>query len=80
MVFRPPAPVAPPALGISASSSNVQLAWTTNASGFRLVTAARLESNVTWLTITNAVSVENGSNRVTMPATSSNQFFRLAKP
>jgi hypothetical protein len=58
----------------------VRLVWSTNASGFRLETAAQIASNVSWITVTNAVSVVDGSNQVTTPATSSNQFFRLTKP
>lgn len=80
MLFRPPAPVVRPVLGISASGANILLAWTTNAAGFRLEATSQLTTNTAWLTITNAVSVENGTNVVTLATAVTKQFFRLANP
>jgi hypothetical protein len=39
-----------------------------------------LTSNANWNSFSNPVAVTNGSNVVTIPLDSSNQFFRLVKP
>lgn len=80
MRFRPSAPVAPPVLEIFASGTNVLLAWTTNANGFRLEASSQLTANTGWITITNAASVADGSTVVTLPVAGTYQFFRLANP
>jgi hypothetical protein len=80
MLFRPPAPVVPPVLGISATGTNVLLAWNTNTTGFRLEATSQLASNTAWLMLTNAASLVNGSNIVALPVAATNQFFRLANP
>src|SRR6185436_17023846 len=66
MIFRPPAtPAVLPVLRISLVNTNISLAWTTNAAGFRLQETTGLSSNANWTSMTNSIVVNNDSNIVT---------------
>jgi len=57
-------------------NGNVQLSWLLSASAYNLYSAASLQNPV-WIPVTNAPTSTNGLLLVTLPASLSNQFFRL---
>lgn len=66
-----------PALGIARSGGNVIISWTTNSAGFRLFQNTGLVVSG-WLTVTDAVTVSNGKNRVvTSGLPAGGRFYRL---
>lgn len=73
-IFGEPRAAAPalPVMSISRDQKNVVVSWPANFSGFTLQTAQSLGQR--W---TNLVT---STNSVTLPATNSQQFFRLTKP
>lgn len=71
-----------PVLDITqASSTQVQLDWTTAAAGYQLERTNDLVSGAAvWPTVTNIPIVINSRFTVTNSSATSNQFFRLRKP
>ncbi|MDE3067949.1 MAG: hypothetical protein KGJ60_10420 [Verrucomicrobiota bacterium] len=65
-----------PVASISAASTNVVISWSAAITGYTLQENSDL-STANWVDVTNAVSVANGQNQVTVPLTSTNEFFRL---
>jgi beta-glucanase (GH16 family) len=57
-------------------NGNVQLSWPLSASAYNLYSAASLQNPI-WTPVTNAPISTNGLLLVTLPASLSNQFFRL---
>lgn len=74
-----PPGVTPPTLNIVRSGTNVVLSWSTNASGFALLTAPTLASNA-WGTATQQVYKVGDQYNVTNTVSSGPAFFRLLKP
>ncbi len=66
-----------PFLIITRAGTNAVLSWPAYATGFTLQQAADLKPPVFWADMTNAVSLENGMNRVTNRADASWRCFRL---
>jgi hypothetical protein len=69
-----------PTLSVLRSGNGVKFSWpSVDTNGFALEQAGMLAAPASW--VTNAVSVANdGTNKsVTIPATSSAQFFRLRR-
>jgi len=65
----------PPA-GINISSKNTVISWPTSVTGYTLEENTNLLTG-TWVNVTNQQTVVNGQNTVTVPMTTSNQFYRL---
>ena len=65
-----------PVLAITATGSDVTIAWATNGLNFTLLTSADVAAT-NWTAVTNAPVVSNGSNQVTISATDANGFYRL---
>jgi len=68
-----------PSLAITRSGSNVTLSWPSGATGFSPVAAGNIQTNATWTPITNAPTLQNGKQNLTLPATNSSRFFRLRR-
>jgi uncharacterized repeat protein (TIGR03803 family) len=66
-----------PTLTIVRSGTEVALLWPTNAVGFALESAATLVPPVIWSPVPGILTVVNGQNAVTNPASGPQQFFRL---
>lgn len=71
----------PPALSIRRATSSVVLSWSATfvALDYRLEAVPSL-SAPNWSSVTNAVQTSNSVNSVTVDATGSGRFFRLAQP
>ena len=68
----------PPQLKINPAGVNLNLAWPTSASAFTLQATTNLSLPV-WETNLPAPIVVNGQNTVTIPASATQQFFRLSQ-
>jgi hypothetical protein len=69
----------PPWLQISGAGTNVLISWPTLATNnFELEAAGQLLPGAVWSVITNAPATVGSTNVLTLPATASSQFFRLA--
>jgi hypothetical protein len=68
-------------LNLALTNGNLTLSWTNVPTGFHLISAPNLNSSSAWAAV-NAISVglTNSQNTITVPLTSSNQFFRLQRP
>jgi hypothetical protein len=70
----------PPALSVTATADDLQLAWPTNPAGFSLQTAANLSSVTAWQIVPGPYLQSNGLFEVSIPLNASfSQFFRLVK-
>lgn len=69
-----------PALAIQLIPGTVALEWPTNSAGYRLERATALGAAAAWEKLTNNPAVLDGQFRLTLPATNTGQFYRLAKP
>lgn len=67
-----------PALSIQPGANGVTLLWPTSGTTYRLLESTCCTGN--WIADTNPVSVVNGTNQVTVPATSGNLNFMLVSP
>jgi hypothetical protein len=61
------------------ATNSVVVAWPAPSSGFRLQQNSS-PGMANWLSVTNAVSVVNGENRVTISPPVGNRFYRLINP
>ncbi|HEY3760240.1 MAG TPA: choice-of-anchor tandem repeat GloVer-containing protein [Verrucomicrobiae bacterium] len=68
-----------PLTGINLSSKNTVLSWPTSVTGYTLQANTNLITG-TWVNVTNQQTVVNGQNMVTIPMTTSNEFYRLVFP
>jgi uncharacterized repeat protein (TIGR03803 family) len=66
----------PPQLTITASGTNVILAWPTNVVGFTLQSTTNLLSPAAWVSYSGSVVIA-GQNTVTNPITGAQNFYRL---
>jgi hypothetical protein len=70
-----------PALSLLRSGSEVVVSWpSVDTTGFTLEQAGALASPPSWITNTASVTDDGFNKSVTLPATSSAQFFRLRGP
>ncbi|HXR04546.1 MAG TPA: S8 family serine peptidase, partial [Verrucomicrobiae bacterium] len=67
-------------LSVGLTNSNVVISWPVAPTGFQLQSATSLAPPVSWVSVTNAVSIANNENVVTLPLGGGNQFFRLTLP
>jgi hypothetical protein len=67
-----------PRLAIAQVGTNVELSWPYPSDGYALQSAYGLNPGSIWTTLNPPVTVTNNQNRVTLSATSSVQFYRLA--
>ncbi len=72
--------VAPVWLRASTSGSSVTIAWDKTAADTLLETTSTLGNSPLWTPVTNAVTTDPSSLRVTLPAATGNGFFRLLRP
>jgi hypothetical protein len=68
-----------PILSIQPTTGGFTVTWPASGSSFRLLQNAD-PSTSNWVASTNAISVVNGTNQVTVSGTSGNLFFRLVYP
>ncbi len=66
-------------LSIIRSANNVVLSWPITPAGFSLQSNANLSQPTGWTPVTAPVSISNGQNIVTLPASAAMQFFRLSR-
>jgi hypothetical protein len=67
-------------LRVALTNSDAVISWPVAPTGFQLQSATSLAPPVSWTSVTNAVSITNNQNVVTLPIDSGNQFFRLISP
>lgn len=67
-----------PTLAISKSGSTTQVAWSTNAAGFVLQSATNIPTS-SWQAVTQALTIVNGQNTLTLSNVTGNQFFQLRR-
>ncbi|MGD0745072.1 MAG: S8 family serine peptidase [Verrucomicrobiota bacterium] len=67
-------------LSVRLTNSNAVISWPVAPTGFQLQSATSLAPPVSWTSVTNAVSIANNQNVVTLPVGSGSQFFRLIRP
>ena len=65
-----------PVLAITATGSDVTIAWATNGLNFTLLSSPEVAAT-NWTAVTNTPVVANGSNLVTISASDANGFYRL---
>jgi len=69
-----------PSLHVAASTGQLTLSWPTPSSQYTLQQISDLAST-NWLAVTNAITVTNYRNQVTLPAPAGgNVFYRLNGP
>jgi hypothetical protein len=73
-----PPSLAPPQLRITRLGTNVLLSWPSNNLPFIVQATSNLGSAIIWQTATNAITLANGTNTLTRPATKPKEFYRLA--
>jgi CARDB len=69
-----------PVLGIQSVSSQIQLFWLTNATGFHLQSTASVGPSTVWGDVTNTPTASGGFYRVTLGPSGSSRYFRLVNP
>jgi hypothetical protein len=62
------------------TNNNLVISWPVAPTGFQLQSAAGLNPPVSWTTVTNAVTITNNQNVVSVTNGSGSQFFRLIRP
>jgi len=68
-----------PILSIQPTADGFMLLWPVSGSSFRLLQNSD-QTTTNWVANTNAISVANGTNQVTVSKTSGSLFFRLVYP
>lgn len=68
-----------PALALRPAGSQYSLTWPARTGNFQLQQNGDLKTS-NWVNVPNALDYLNGTNQVIVPATSSNQFYRLKLP
>jgi hypothetical protein len=69
-----------PLLTITPAGANVIISWPVSSATFNLQQDADLNTPNAWSNVGATVTVSNGTNYVTVPATLGNKFFRLKFP
>jgi hypothetical protein len=67
-------------LSVTLTNSNIVIAWPVAPTGFQLQSAASLNPPVSWTAVTNAVTITNNQNVVSVAIGAGSQFFRLKRP
>ena len=67
-----------PSLAVSRAGTNIVVQWHTNVVSFVLQSTTELPSTLGWQNVTNSVVVAGSNYTVTLSATNSSRFFRLA--
>jgi hypothetical protein len=67
-------------LSIQTTNGNEIISWPSAPTGFQLESATSLAPPVSWVAITNAVTVTTNQNTVTLPPGGNSQFFQLLRP
>jgi len=67
-------------LSVGLTNSNVVISWPVVPTGFQLQSATSLAPPVSWASVTNAVSIANNQDVVTLPVGGGDRFFRLTLP
>jgi hypothetical protein len=68
-----------PSLTVQLNGSSLKLLWPLSAPGFVLEQTGAINGSPAWTVVTNAPLLQNGQHSVTVPISSSMQFFRLRK-
>ncbi len=68
-----------PKLSAAISGSNLIITWSTNLTGFDLVSSESLAPGAEWSGVNATPSISSGRYQVTIPATNTVNFFRLVK-
>ena len=71
--------LAAPPLAITASGTNVVMAWSTNALGFNVQYTTNLSPPVVWSAISNTPSIVNGRNVLSNSLAGTRMYFRLSQ-
>jgi hypothetical protein len=69
----------PPTLNVVRNGTNIILRWPTNSTGYGVVAKSVLDPVLTWNPIANPVTIVNGTNTVTIDASTGRRFFQLRK-
>lgn len=69
-----------PRLLIEQHISQMVVSWSTNSTGFRLLSSPRLGPPAEWSPVTNAVTIMGVNNTVTLDAAEQTRFFQLVNP
>jgi probable HAF family extracellular repeat protein len=69
--------MARPVIGLTTSHGQFALTWPTSSVGFTLEWATNLATPIQWHSVTDPVSLVNGSNQVSVIATNDCRFFQL---
>jgi len=69
-----------PTLAIRLAGGNVEIAWPTNAVGFRLLRVSALSPFAVWEPVTNAPVATGYEYRVQRQPAAQTEFYRLSKP
>ena len=67
-------------LSVQPTNGTLVISWPVAPTGFQLLSTTSLSPPTSWTTVTNAVSIVNNQNVVTMPVGGGSQFFRLQRP
>jgi hypothetical protein len=70
---------APPSLSLVSSGQNVVISWTTNVTGFTLLSATDLAPVASWIPVVPSPVIVNGQYVVTNAASGPVQFYQLKK-
>ncbi len=65
-----------PSLTVSISGKQITLQWPANATGFTLQSTTNLEGG-TWSAVSGTLTVANGLNNLTLPASAAQTYYRL---
>jgi hypothetical protein len=68
-----------PRLGIVWQPPNAVISWPAYYGDFQLESVAALAASNHWTSVTNTVSNDGSMNRVTIPASNGNEFYRLKR-
>jgi len=68
-----------PFLAMQRSGDSLLLSWSTGFAGYSLQSSSDLGQSDSWLPVAETILSEDGMNSVSLPMTSTQQFFRLAK-
>jgi hypothetical protein len=69
-----------PSLGINAISTNVHLCWPVVPSGYTLESTTNLTQESVWQMESSEPIPANGTNYLSLPNSTAQQFFRLHRP
>lgn len=69
-----------PRLLIEKHVSQTVVSWSTNSTGFRLMSSPRLGATAEWSSVTNAVTIVGPNNTITLDCAEQALFFKLVNP